>query len=91
MSPRYLLAIGSFLRSEGQDPPESNTAPSTMETSPNVPSSDAVPSMMSPPPAVPDVGQVARATPEEVTFPAPTSEASCKGKGKGKDKGNVSD
>jgi len=31
VSPRYPLEIGSFLRSEGQDPLESSIAPATVE------------------------------------------------------------
>ena len=60
MSPRYSREIGSFLRSQGQDPPESSVAPTTMkETFLNAPSSDVVPLMMSYPSIAPDTGRVA--------------------------------
>ena len=64
VSPRYSLEIGCFLRSKGQDPPESSAAPATMvETSLNAPSSNAAPLTTSSLPTTPNAGWVTRALP----------------------------
>ena len=62
MSPIYLLEIGSFLRSECQDPPEISAAPAAVvKTFLNAPSSDVAPKKSSSLPTAPDAGRVAGA------------------------------
>ena len=56
-SPRDSLEIGSFLRSEDQDPPKSSASSAIMvETSLNTPSSHAMPLIMSSLLTAPELG-----------------------------------
>ena len=79
MSLRYLLEIGSFLRSEGQDPIENSVAPAALvETSLNAPSSDVAPLTSGSLPTAPDVGRVTSGSPatvEGTSLNTPSSDA----------------
>ena len=59
ISPRYSLDIGSFLKGEGQDSPESSAAHAAeVETSMNALSNDAAPLTSSSLPTAPNAGRV---------------------------------
>ena len=81
VSLRYPLEIGSFLRSEDQDPPESSTAPAAVEeTFLNALSSCVAFMTISSPPTAIDAGRVAQVALEEAALLAPTFEESYKDK-----------